>query len=251
MTKRYFALDTETTGLHNSKDRIVEIAGVELIDRHITGEYFHYYINPECDVPEEVVKIHGLSYEFLKDKPIFAEIAPLLIEKLKGASLIIHNAKFDIGFMNMEFSRFFDKNVTENDYCDEVIDTLELARATRPGKKHSLDALCSHYNIDASKRHKHGALIDSELLAQVYLALTRRQNSLEDHLTQPAEEAIQTAKNFEMIHDVALKQLFSRHSIENLSICGANQEELEAHTQYLAELEKKNKQRSIWSKIFS
>lgn len=251
MTKRYFALDTETTGLHNSKDRIVEIAGVELIDRHITGEYFHYYINPECDVPEEVVKIHGLSYEFLKDKPIFAEIAPLLIEKLKGASLIIHNAKFDIGFMNMEFSRFFDKNVTENDYCDEVIDTLELARATRPGKKHSLDALCSHYNIDASKRHKHGALIDSELLARVYLAMTRRQNSLDEHLTNADQIQPQPTDILADTHNVVLKQLLDRHSVSNFSIYHANAEELDAHAAYLAELEKKNKQPSLWSKIFS
>ncbi len=251
MPKRYFALDTETTGRSDSTDRIVEIAGVEIIDRRITGEYFHYYINPECEVPEEVVKIHGLTYEFLKDKPRFEDLADLLKKKMQGSTLIIHNARFDIGFLNAEFSRISDNPVSAQNYCDDVIDTLLLSRELRPGKKHSLDALCSAYNIDKSQRLQHGALIDSELLAQVYLALTRRQNSLEDHLTQPAEEAIQTAKNFEMIHDVALKQLFSRHSIENLSICGANQEELEAHTQYLAELEKKNKQRSIWSKIFS
>lgn len=251
MTKRYFALDTETTGLNNAKDRIVEIAGVELIDRHITGEYFHYYINPECEVPEEVVKIHGLTYAFLQDKPVFAQIAPLLIEKLQGSTLIIHNARFDIGFMNMEFSRFFGKNTTEQDYCHEVIDTLELARLTRPGKKNSLDVLCSHYNIDASKRLKHGALIDSELLARVYLAMTRRQNSLDEHLTETNPIQPEKTVPAEDTHSVVLKQLLDRHSVSNFSIYHANAEELDAHAAYLAELEKKNKQPSLWSKIFS
>jgi DNA polymerase-3 subunit epsilon len=165
---REFVMDTETTGLDpRSGDRIVEIGGVELINHIPTGQTFHVYINPERSMPHEAFKVHGLSDEFLRDKPKFAEIADQFIEFITGARLVIHNATFDIGFLNAELARLNRPAIP----WDHVIDTLALAKRRHPAGPNSLDALCSRYGIDNSRRVNHGALLDSELLAEVYIEL--------------------------------------------------------------------------------
>lgn len=174
---RQIVLDTETTGLYPDRgDRIVEIAAIELCDRVVTERRFHRYINPERDVPEEAARVHGLTWERLQDEPLFADIAPSLLEFIRGAEIIAHNAPFDVGFINSEFARLGLGKVT--DHCPSVIDTLKLAKELHPGKKNNLDALCDRYFVDNSHRTLHGALLDTELLGEVYLAMTRGQDSL-------------------------------------------------------------------------
>lgn len=177
MRLRQLALDTETTGIDpKSGHRIIEIAAIELIDRRFTGESFHIYINPERAIDEKAQEVHGLSAEFLADKPTFAEIAEDFFTFVDGAQLIIHNAPFDTGFINHEFKRFNRKLKNIDNYCS-IVDTLAMARKMHPGQKNSLDALCKRYRIDNSKRVLHGALVDADLLARVYLAMTGGQSS--------------------------------------------------------------------------
>ncbi|MDR3475695.1 MAG: DNA polymerase III subunit epsilon [Devosia sp.] len=165
--KREIVLDTETTGLNPlAGDRIVEIGCVELINHIPSGRHFHRYINPERPMPEEAFKVHGLSDDFLRDKPRYHEVAHAFDEFVGEATLIIHNAAFDIGFLNAEHAR-----AKRPSLANPVIDTVELARRVHPGARVSLDALCKHYGIDNSKRTLHGALLDSEILAEVYLEL--------------------------------------------------------------------------------
>ncbi|MGL4668454.1 MAG: DNA polymerase III subunit epsilon [Saezia sp.] len=174
---RQIVLDTETTGLEaQNGDRILEIGCVELINRQLTGNTRHYYINPERDSHEEALKVHGITTEFLKDKPLFKDIAQEFIDFIKDSELIIHNASFDIGFINKEFERLGLPRVEEHSI--PVIDTLMLARTAFPGKRNSLDALCDRFEIDNSGRVLHGALLDAELLAEVYIHLTRGQHAL-------------------------------------------------------------------------
>ena len=197
---RQICLDTETTGLDpKTGDRIVEVGAVEIIGRTLSDKedsYFHVYVNPERDVPPEVVKVHGLTNEFLADKPVFAEIAPKFIEFIKGAELIIHNASFDIGFLNMELKRL--KLGKVEDYCEKVTDSLEMAQKHYPGLRNTLDVLCSRLEIDNSSRTLHGALLDSQLLAEVYLAMTREQGSLlgEAYEAGEANEPVPAAELF-------------------------------------------------------
>ncbi len=174
---RQIVLDTETTGLNaRSGDRIIEIGCVEIVNRQLTGNNFHMYINPERDSEEGALAVHGLTTEFLSDKPKFAEIATELIEYVRDAEIIIHNAPFDLAFLDAEFDRLglpaFDQHVSM------VTDTLVQAKEMYPGKRNSLDALCDRYGISNAHRLLHGALLDAELLAEVYLAMTRGQNSL-------------------------------------------------------------------------
>lgn len=165
---REIVLDTETTGLNpRGGDRIVEIGGVELINHIPTGQSYHVYINPERSMPREAFDVHGLSDEFLADKPKFAEVGPGFAEFIAGARLVIHNAAFDIGFINAEFGRIGVDPV----HWDNVLDTLALAKRKHPAGPNSLDALCSRYGIDNSRRTRHGALLDAELLAEVYIEL--------------------------------------------------------------------------------
>ena len=165
---REIVLDTETTGLDpKSGDRLIEVGCVELLNRIPTGREFHRYVNPERDVPAEAVAVHGLSGEFLKDKPLFAQVAEELLEFIAEDGLVIHNAVFDIGFLNAELSRLSHPPIT----MDRVTCTLQLARRRHPAGPNSLDALCKRYGIDNSKRSKHGALVDSALLAEVYIEL--------------------------------------------------------------------------------
>ena len=166
---REIVFDTETTGLNPlGGDRIVEIGCVELFNRLPTGETFHVYLNPERDMPEAAFRVHGLSTEFLADKPLFSEIVQDFIDFIGDAALVAHNASFDMGFINAELVRV-DRPVIDS---ERVIDTLQIARRKHPFGPNSLDALCQRYNIDNSKRTKHGALLDSEILAEVYIELT-------------------------------------------------------------------------------
>lgn len=165
---REIILDTETTGLDPfDGHRVIEIGCVEMINRVKTGSYYHCYINPERDVPREAFLVHGISYEFLKDKKVFKDIAEEFIEYIADSTLVIHNAKFDLKFLNYELSNIGIADLSEA----RVVDTLNVARKTFPGSPASLDSLCKRYKIDLSKREKHGALLDAELLADVYINL--------------------------------------------------------------------------------
>jgi DNA polymerase-3 subunit epsilon len=174
---RQIVLDTETTGLNpRTGDRVIEVGCVELVNRMLTGNNFHRYINPERDSEEGALAVHGLTTEFLRDKPKFAEIANELRDYIQGAEVIIHNAPFDLGFLNNEFKLLGLPSFTE--HCSGVIDTLVNAKEMHPGKRNSLDALCDRYGVSNAHRKLHGALLDAELLADVYLSMTRGQNSL-------------------------------------------------------------------------
>ncbi|MDB5763159.1 MAG: dnaQ [Herminiimonas sp.] len=179
---RQIVLDTETTGLNpRSGDRIIEIGCVELVNRQLTGNNFHSYINPERDSEEGALAVHGLTTEFLADKPKFAEIADELRDYISGAEIIIHNAPFDVGFLDAEFARVNVPRFAE--HVARITDTLVQAKEMHPGKRNSLDALCDRYGVSNAHRALHGALLDAELLAEVYLAMTRGQNSLTIDLT--------------------------------------------------------------------
>lgn len=174
---RKIVLDTETTGLDPKQGhRIIEIACIELVNRRLTGHHLHKYINPEREIDAGAQAVHGISLDFLADKPKFEDVAGEFIDFVRGAELIIHNAPFDIGFLNAELDRL--GMVPIDTICSGVTDTLKMARERYPGKRNNLDALCERYQIDNSHRTLHGALLDTELLADVYLAMTRGQNSL-------------------------------------------------------------------------
>ncbi|MBR9908575.1 MAG: DNA polymerase III subunit epsilon [Gammaproteobacteria bacterium] len=176
---RQIVLDTETTGLDPAQGhRIIEIGAVEVIGRKLTGQTFHVYVNPQRVVEQEAIEVHGITNEFLQDKPVFAQIADEFLSFIDGAELVIHNAAFDVGFMDHEFSLLRNGTGKTTDYCT-VLDTLMLAREMRPGQKNNLDALCRAFGIDNSNRTFHGALLDAELLADVYLMMTGGQTKLE------------------------------------------------------------------------
>ena len=175
---RYIVLDTETTGLDpDDGHKIIEIGCIEILNRNITNNTFHKYINPNREIDVEASKIHGLTNSFLKDKPVFEEIYPELIEYISNSPIIIHNAPFDIGFLKKEHSIV---SVSDDFLDNEIIDSLKLARKISPGKKNTLDALCERYSIDNSDRTLHGALLDAKLLAFVYLKMTIGQNNFTD-----------------------------------------------------------------------
>jgi DNA polymerase III subunit epsilon len=216
---RQIILDTETTGLNpETGDRIIEIGAIELIDRKLTNANKHFYLNPDRIVADEALKIHGLSNEFLIDKPRFMDIVEELMNFIIGAELIIHNAEFDLGFLNNELSMLRRNTYGRvNDHCG-VIDTLTLARQMHPGQRNSLDALCKRYNVKNSHRNLHGALLDAEILAQVYLAMTGGQKQL-------FTEAIAAQEEIQVIS--------SEHKIPaNLRIIRPTEAELTAHRAY-------------------
>lgn len=218
---RQIFLDTETTGLYPAQGhRIIEVAAVEVINRRLTKNHFHYYINPDREIDQGAQEVHGISLEFLQDKPRFADIAHDLVAFIADAELIMHNAPFDVGFLNSEFGMLGLKTVEE--ITAKVTDTLKIAKDMRPGQRNNLDALCKHFGIDNSKRTLHGALLDAELLADVYMAMTRGQESLMMTLDEPAQAAngvVETANA-----PILVKR--------------ANAEELAAHEEYLAALAK-------------
>src|SRR5210317_1243218 len=174
---RQIILDTETTGLETSEGhRIIEIGCVELVDRRPSQNHFHQYINPERDIEDGALEVHGISREFLLDKPVFADVVEDLLKFVEGSELIIHNAPFDVGFLDYELS-LLGRADRVTDHAS-VLDTLELARDLHPGQRNSLDALCKRYDVDNSSRTLHGALLDAEILADVYLAMTGGQSDL-------------------------------------------------------------------------
>jgi DNA polymerase-3 subunit epsilon len=227
---RQIVLDTETTGLNpRTGDRVIEIGCVELKNRMLTGNNFHRYINPERDSEEGALAVHGITTEFLRDKPKFAEIAAELRDYIQGAEVIIHNAPFDLGFLNHEFKLLGLPTFTE--HCSSVIDTLVNAKEMRPGKRNSLDALCDHYGVSNSHRKLHGALLDAELLADVYLSMTRGQNSLSMDLDDEAGEG------GAVLEAVALADIV---------VLAASADELAEHDSLLGGLDKAVKGQCIW-----
>ncbi len=218
---RHIILDTETTGISPEQgDRIVEIGCVEMINRRLTGQTFHVYINPERHVPEEVVRIHGLDNAFLADKPKFSEIVDAFLAFIKDSELIIHNAKFDMNFLDHECQRLNLPSLTGQ---IGVIDSLLLARKLYPGQRNSLDALCKRYSIDNSNRTLHGALLDSELLALVYLAMTGGQGSL----------SLDNEQHFEKKQGKTIKTHTTAHATR---VIRATSDELAAHQQFINSL---------------
>jgi DNA polymerase-3 subunit epsilon len=174
---RQIILDTETTGLDpNQGHRIIEVAAVEMVNRQLTGNHLHRYVNPDRDIDAGAMQVHGITPEFLQDKPRFADIAREFVDFIQGAELIIHNAPFDVGFLNMEL-RLLEMPLLAT-WCEGVVDTLAMAKSLHPGQRNNLDALCKRYGVDNAARTLHGALLDCELLGAVYLALTRGQESL-------------------------------------------------------------------------
>lgn len=219
---RQIFLDTETTGLYPDQGhRIIEVAAVEMINRRPTNRHFHEYINPEREIDPAAQEVHGITLEFLQDKPLFINIADALIEFVQDAEVIIHNAPFDVGFLNMELGRIGLKPIQS--FCDKIIDTLKMAKDARPGQRNNLDALCRHFGIDNSKRTLHGALLDAELLADVYMAMTRGQDSLLMDLQQNNTETVLAV---DLKQDVSVKVLY------------ADSDELEAHQKYIESLKK-------------
>lgn len=185
---RQVVLDTETTGLQSSEGhRVIEIGAVELLDRRMSGNNFHTYINPQRDIEEGALEVHGITLEFLQDKPLFSEVAEPFLDFIKGAELIIHNAPFDLGFLDMELNLLESRSGAIEDFCT-VLDTLELARDLHPGQRNNLDALCKRYEIDNSFRTLHGALLDAEILADVYLAMTGGQTDLGLSFQSPGKQ---------------------------------------------------------------
>lgn len=225
---RQVVLDTETTGIGEGH-RIIEIGCLELIDRKLTGRQFHQYINPQRLVDPEAMAVHGITDEFLSDKPLFSAIAQDFIEFISGAQLVIHNAPFDVGFMDREFALIpgFPKT---RDICT-VLDTLVLARGIHPGQRNSLDALCRRYGIDNSHRELHGALLDSEILAEVYLFMTGGQTNLilEAEDSQKSASARDQVANFEALNLAEL----------SLPIYGLTEIEQQNHLGYVEMLRKK------------
>ncbi len=229
---RQIFLDTETTGLNpESGDRIVEIGCIEMVNRRLTGQTRHVYLNPERKGSEEATRIHGLTDAFLADKPKFAEVAEDLIGFLAGAEIIIHNAAFDVGFLNAELKRI--KRGLVHTVAGKVTDTLLMARETYPGKANSLDALCKRLEVDNSHRSFHGALLDAGLLAEVYIRLTRGQDSL---VIQHDEHPPGTAQALQA----------SDLSQFTLVVVKASDDELAAHAAVLAELDKSSGGKTVW-----
>ncbi|ALQ54378.1 DNA polymerase III subunit epsilon [Pseudoalteromonas issachenkonii] len=192
MARRQIVLDTETTGIDPKQGhRIIEIGCVELMNRRLTGNNFHVYINPQRSIEEEAIDVHGITNEFLRDKPLFRDIAQEFFDYIKDAELVIHNAPFDIGHMDNEFALLNQGYQNTHDFCG-VLDTLKMARDLHPGQKNNLDALCRRYDVDNTKRTLHGALLDSEILADVYLAMTGGQVKL--NLNQNKDDSSEDQK---------------------------------------------------------
>ena len=227
---RQVILDTETTGLDPALGhKIIEIAGVEIVNRRLTGNHFHRYVNPERDSEEAALQIHGLTREFLKDKPKFRDIVAEFLDFVRGAELVIHNAAFDVAFIDYELKLLDLEPVST--CCADVVDTFKMARELYPGKRNGLDALCARHEIDHSARTLHGALLDAQLLAEVYLAMTRGQESLIGE-----EENLQ----------ITITPLTVPLEGLVLVVLRARTEELVAHDENLAELDRGNNGGCLW-----
>ena len=231
---RQIFLDTETTGLYADQgDRIIEIGCVEMVNRKLTGNNLHFYLNPGRDSHEEALKIHGISNEFLRDKPPFPAIVEELLQYVAGAEIIIHNAAFDLCFLNQELSQL--KRPVFREFVGSVTDTLVMAKEMFPGKRNSLDALCDRLGVDNSGRTLHGALLDAELLADVYVNMTRGQEALLIESSTPQADTTGTSS-------VDLRRLV-------LPVLTANAQELEAHADVLRQLDKASGGKTVWQAV--
>ncbi|MBT8147797.1 MAG: DNA polymerase III subunit epsilon [Gammaproteobacteria bacterium] len=231
---RQIVLDTETTGLDPQQGhRVIEIGCVEIDKRKLTGKHFHYYLNPDREIDEGAIEIHGLTTEFLADKPRFPQIAEEFLEFVRGAELIIHNAPFDVGFLDNEFS-LMELSLGQLEQHCSVVDSLALARQKHPGQRNNLDALCKRYHVDNSQRELHGALLDAEILADVYLAMTGGQTRLQ----LGTEEQLATATKHR-------KRVFDNNR-PPLKIVRADSKELDAHQQRLEAIAKDSGDNCVW-----
>lgn len=231
---RQIVLDTETTGLDPSQGhRIIEIGCVEIENRRLTGRHFHCYLNPDREIDEGAVQVHGITSAFLADKPRFPQVSEDFLRFVKGAELIIHNAPFDMGFLNSEFALTGNKVPLES-HCS-VVDTLVMARKKHPGQRNSLDALCKRYEVDNSQRELHGALLDAEILADVYLLMTGGQTWLQlgsdDASSQEQQEAV-------------VRKLDISRGLLQISLVTAQEEE--AHERFLLRINKSSGGRCVW-----
>lgn len=234
---RQIVLDTETTGLEISQDhRIIEVGCVELLNRKLTGNHYHQYINPEREIDEGAYSVHGISSDFLADKPVFAKIVVEFLDFIRGAELIIHNAAFDVGFLNHELGKLGPAFGKIEDHC-KIVDSLLLARQMHPGQKNNLDALCKRYGVDNTQRQLHGALLDAEILADVYLAMTGGQVDLM-FAGRSSEMAATTI-------GTGIRRL--NPDRRPLPVLCADERELAAHARKLEEISKASGQTCLWS----
>jgi len=231
---RQIFLDTETTGLSaEGGDRVIEIGCVELLHRKLTGNNLHFYLNPERDSQEEALRVHGISNEFLKDKPKFAQVVDEFLAYIEGAEVIIHNAPFDVGFLNKELE--LQGRPKFHTFVDGITDTLVMAKEMFPGKRNSLDSLCDRLEVDNSGRTLHGALLDAELLADVYINMTRGQ----DALLMEAESNDQQTRS-------AVREDLSSYQ---LPVIAATEQELTQHADVLAQLDKSSAGQTVWRNL--
>jgi DNA polymerase-3 subunit epsilon len=231
---RRVILDTETTGLEwRQGERVIEIGCVEMLDRTLSGRHFHCYLNPERSVGAGAQAVHGLTDEFLADKPKFPHIVDNLLDFVRDAEVIIHNASFDVGFLDNELSLIGLPPLGQT--CEKIVDTLKMARELRPGRKNNLDALCQEFAVDNTGRQLHGALLDAALLAEVYLAMTRGQDSLMMDLDASGGDIVRLAVG------------------ERPAICvrAATAEEIDAHERVLAEIDKESKGKTLWRTVLA
>ena len=234
---RQLVLDTETTGLDVAEGhRIIEIGCVEIVSRRLTHRHYHQYVNPERDIDEGALGVHGITRQFLADKPLFADVWDGFLEFVEGSELIMHNAAFDIAFINQEMKLMPSSPGEITDYCT-LVDSLELARNKHPGQKNNLDALCKRYNVDNSHRDMHGALLDAEILADVYLLLTGGQGSLG------------LGEKPEVSHAGSVMELDENRP--ELKVVRATVEEAAAHEERLDRLDELSKSGSIWRRKYS
>ena len=230
---RQIILDTETTGLDPSLGhRIIEIAAVEIVNRRFTNMQYHQYLNPEREIDSGALEVHGISAEFLADKPTFREVAKEMLEFIQGAELIIHNAAFDVAFLDYELALVNLRPLTS--YCPIVTDTLKMAKGLHPGKRNSLDALCERYQVDNAARALHGALLDARLLAEVYLSMTRGQESLLMDLVETSSPVFDSE--------------FSTVDIE-LIVVRATPEEVTEHMRQLEDIDKAARGACLWKRL--
>ncbi|BDT72540.1 DNA polymerase III subunit epsilon [Comamonadaceae bacterium OS-4] len=234
---RQIVLDTETTGFYanhpDHPDRMVEIGCVELVNRKLTGNNLHFYLNPGRDSDEGALRVHGLTTQFLSDKPRFEEIAQELVDYVAGAEIIIHNAPFDLSFLDMELKRTGKKPFKS--FVASVLDTLVMAKEMFPGKRNSLDALCDRLEVDNSGRTLHGALLDAELLADVYINMTRGQDALLMESSDTQEPGL-------VVEQLDLRSM-------QLPVLEANAQEMAAHDDVLAQLDKSSGGKTVWKQL--
>jgi DNA polymerase-3 subunit epsilon len=232
---RQIVLDTETTGLEVTQGhRIIELAGVEIVNRRLSGRTFHRYVNPGRDIDPGAIEVHGLTPEFLQDKPAFADIARELLEFVRDAELIIHNAPFDVGFLDCELALLDLGAISE--HCGRITDTLRMARELHPGKRNNLDALCERYQVNNSARTLHGALLDAQLLAEVYLSMTRGQETLVIDLAPGGRQASDASADLSTL---------------DLVVLPANETELAVHLRQIEDIDKASKGACVWKRLES